>query len=280
MPRRLLLVAIGAAATAGLIAAAAATSSPTAAARCLGKRATTVGTARANNLNGTANADVIAGLGGADYLDGRGGNDLLCGGAGDDVINGGPGVDRIDGGRGFDVCRGGEHLVSCEETAPALPLHGKIRPGRYTPDLFKPRIAFTLGGIWYADEQASGHVDVEYSSTTGPDLDFDSLAAGNPVQAVVSAITAEAGLNPTTPAPVKIGTAAGYEFEVSIPVTGHPIFVPDTASYEFDPGDHGRIFVVSASGRTVVVISGTTADQYASGSVTIDTVLATVKWER
>ena len=178
------------------------------------------------------------------------------------------------------MCRGGEHLVSCEETAPALLLSGRIPPGRYTPDFFEPRFAFTIGAGWMADEQTGQHVDVEYSSDPlVPDLDFDSLSAREPLSAVVSAITAETRLNPTTPTPATIGTASGYEFDVSVPTTGGPVFVPDTAQYDFDPGDHGRIFVVSVSGRTVVVISGTTAGDYSTGSGEIDGVLATVKWE-
>jgi len=138
----------------------------------------------------------------------------------------------------------------------------------------------TLGADWFADEQTLLHVDVEYSSApTAPDLDVDSSHAGIPTKEVVAAITAETGLNPTTPASVTIGTASGYEFDVSVPDTGQRVYVPDTVQYEFDPGDHGRIFVVSASGKTVVIISGTTSQNFSTGSAEIDTVLATVKWD-
>ena len=257
----------------------AAASSPTGATRCFGKRVTKVGTAKANILRGTKRADVIAGLGGPDKLTGGAGTDRLCGDAGDDVIDGGPGTDRIDGGPGFDVCRHGEQLVSCEETAPALPLHGQIEPGRYTPDLFKPRIAFTLSGVWFADEQTPAHVDVQYSTANGPDLDVDSSASHSSVSSVVSDITAVPGLNATTPLATTIGTAAGYEFEVSVAADSPLIVVPDTISYDFGPGDHGRIWVVSASGRTVIVIQGTSSADFAVGKTAIDMVLATVKWE-
>jgi RTX calcium-binding nonapeptide repeat (4 copies) len=67
-------------------------------ARCAGRRATIVGTARGELIRGTAGRDVIAGLGGSDELRGLAGNDLLCGGRGDD---------RLIGGRGRDVLRGG-----------------------------------------------------------------------------------------------------------------------------------------------------------------------------
>ena len=75
-------------------------------ARCQGKRATIVGTARRNMITGTRRGDVIAALGGDDLVRGRGGNDLICLGAGNDRGLGGPGRDRIDGGRGRDTLIG------------------------------------------------------------------------------------------------------------------------------------------------------------------------------
>jgi hypothetical protein len=60
---------------------------------CLGKRATIVGTPRADRIRGTAHADVIAGLGGDDRIYGLAGNDMICGGAGADIMAGG---DRTD----------------------------------------------------------------------------------------------------------------------------------------------------------------------------------------
>jgi Ca2+-binding RTX toxin-like protein len=77
-----------------------------AAQRCLGKKATIVGTAKADKIKGTAGADVIAGLNGNDVISGLGGNDLICGGDGKDKINGGAGDDRISGGDGNDTISG------------------------------------------------------------------------------------------------------------------------------------------------------------------------------
>lgn len=64
-------------------------------ARCLGHRATIVGTRHADVLVGTPHRDVIAGLGGSDRIRGKGGNDLICGGGGKDKLSGGPGRDRV-----------------------------------------------------------------------------------------------------------------------------------------------------------------------------------------
>jgi Ca2+-binding RTX toxin-like protein len=92
--------------------------------RCLGERATIVGTNRSEVIRGTARADVIVGLGGADTIFGRGGNDVICGGGGNDRIVAGAsssrattsgfeallgeaGNDALLGGGGFDVLLGG-----------------------------------------------------------------------------------------------------------------------------------------------------------------------------
>jgi uncharacterized delta-60 repeat protein len=64
-------------------------------ARCFGKRATVVGTARRDVLEGTPHRDVIAALGGDDTVRARGGNDLICGGRGNDNLFGGRGRDRL-----------------------------------------------------------------------------------------------------------------------------------------------------------------------------------------
>lgn len=64
-------------------------------AKCLGHRATIVGTRRSETLVGTPDRDVIAALGGDDTVHGGGGNDLICGGAGRDRLSGGSGRDRI-----------------------------------------------------------------------------------------------------------------------------------------------------------------------------------------
>lgn len=63
--------------------------------RCLGKRATIVGTNAAEKIEGTKGRDVIAAMGGADRVRGRGGNDLICGGKGRDLLFGGGGRDKV-----------------------------------------------------------------------------------------------------------------------------------------------------------------------------------------
>ena len=61
--------------------------------RCLGKRATIVGTREAEKIVGTPGRDVIAALGGRDTVRGLGGDDLICGGQGRDKLFGGAGRD-------------------------------------------------------------------------------------------------------------------------------------------------------------------------------------------
>jgi hypothetical protein len=73
--------------------------------KCLGKKATIVGTKKSNIIKGTKKADVIVGLGGNDRIIGGGGADRICGGVGADDLQGGKGNDRIDGGKGYDNCR-------------------------------------------------------------------------------------------------------------------------------------------------------------------------------
>jgi uncharacterized delta-60 repeat protein len=63
--------------------------------RCMGHKATIVGTRRADELIGTKHRDVIAALGGKDEVRGLGGADLICGGKGKDKLFGGPGRDRF-----------------------------------------------------------------------------------------------------------------------------------------------------------------------------------------
>jgi hypothetical protein len=63
--------------------------------RCLGHKATIVGTNGRDDLTGTPRRDVIAALGGADKVRGLGGADLICGGRGRDQLSGGPGHDLI-----------------------------------------------------------------------------------------------------------------------------------------------------------------------------------------
>jgi uncharacterized delta-60 repeat protein len=70
--------------------------------RCMGHRATIVGTRHGEKLVGTRHRDVIAALAGNDRVLGRGGNDLICGGRGDDRLIGGKGRDLLSGGAGHN----------------------------------------------------------------------------------------------------------------------------------------------------------------------------------
>jgi uncharacterized delta-60 repeat protein len=63
--------------------------------RCMGHKATIVGSRRGETLKGTGHRDVIAALAGNDRVKGRGGNDLICGGPGQDRLDGGPGRNRV-----------------------------------------------------------------------------------------------------------------------------------------------------------------------------------------
>jgi uncharacterized delta-60 repeat protein len=74
-------------------------------ARCLGRRATIVGTRNADRLIGTPRRDVIAALAGNDVVRGSGGNDLICGGRGNDRLIGGSDKDRFLGGTGRNQVR-------------------------------------------------------------------------------------------------------------------------------------------------------------------------------
>ena len=83
----------------------AASARPTA--RCAGRLATIVGTARRDVIRGTGRSDVIAALGGDDVVLGAAGNDLICLGAGNDRAHGGRGADLVRGGPGRDLILGG-----------------------------------------------------------------------------------------------------------------------------------------------------------------------------
>ena len=76
--------------------------------RCAGKKATIVGTNRADKLKGTRRNDVIVALGGNDKIDGGRGNDLICAGNGNDNVKGGAGKDRLYGQNGKDTETGGD----------------------------------------------------------------------------------------------------------------------------------------------------------------------------
>jgi Ca2+-binding RTX toxin-like protein len=78
-----------------------------AAPKCFGKKATIVGTAKADHIKGTAKADVIVGLAGNDVIKGLGGSDRICGGKGSDKLIGGDRVDALVGEAGNDTLSGG-----------------------------------------------------------------------------------------------------------------------------------------------------------------------------
>jgi uncharacterized delta-60 repeat protein len=63
--------------------------------RCMGHKATIVGTAKADEITGTRHRDVIAALGGADKVRALGGPDVICGGKGVDKLLGGAGRDSV-----------------------------------------------------------------------------------------------------------------------------------------------------------------------------------------
>jgi Ca2+-binding RTX toxin-like protein len=75
-------------------------------ARCLGRKATIVGSEGPDVLEGSKGPDVIVGLGGNDSIFAGGGADLVCGGEGKDGILGAGGADRLVGQGGDDTVLG------------------------------------------------------------------------------------------------------------------------------------------------------------------------------
>lgn len=98
----LLAVALAALLATLLLAAPLADAAP----RCLGKKATIVGTPGNDRIVGTKDHDVIFAGGGNDRIDGKGGHDTICGGPGDDTIVGNRGSDILHGGAGDDKILG------------------------------------------------------------------------------------------------------------------------------------------------------------------------------
>ena len=99
---RFITIALTSTVLVGAFLAAAADRRQRAAPKCFGKKATIVGTNKADVLKGTAKADVIVGLGGNDTIKALGGKDRICGGSGNDKLYGGPGYDLIWGDVGND----------------------------------------------------------------------------------------------------------------------------------------------------------------------------------
>ncbi len=81
---------------------------------CGGRKATIIGSKRADTLKGTKRREVIVGRGGRDVLIGVGGNDLICGGGGSDKLLGGKGDDALFGGGGDDKLLGGPGVDRCD----------------------------------------------------------------------------------------------------------------------------------------------------------------------
>ena len=75
--------------------------------RCLGRKATIVGSPHADTLEGTNGPDVIYAGEGDDVIEGLEGADRVCAGTGDDFVAVGPGNDLVDGGLGADDIDGG-----------------------------------------------------------------------------------------------------------------------------------------------------------------------------
>jgi Ca2+-binding RTX toxin-like protein len=109
---------------------------------CLGKRATLVGSARADDLLGTAGDDVIVGKAGDDTIDGRGGNDRICGNKGVDTLIGGPGADRLAGGKGGDDYEGGDGVDTASFEDSGSGIAADLETGAATGEGFD-----TLAGI-------------------------------------------------------------------------------------------------------------------------------------
>jgi hypothetical protein len=245
---------------------------------CLGKRATIVGTAGANNLRGTKAANVIAAQAGSDSVDGLGGNDLICGAAGRDTLIGGAGADRLDGGPGFDVCRAGETLKGCEETRPNAG-RGPLKSGGYTTDLFKPRYSFRVGPGWQLRHHEPTAISIHQRLDPGGlILELDSFGGNRSVAERVAQFSSIAGTQVTGPVAASVGGATGQRLDLLVTASDLVVVPGLTARYELEPDDRMRVYVVNVKGVAVaVMIEAPTAD-FASFAVDAEAVVATYKW--
>lgn len=75
--------------------------------RCLGAKATKVGTSGDDVIRGTRRADVIVAGAGDDVIHGLKGNDRICAGEGNDTVYAGKGRNRVSGQKGDDLVLGG-----------------------------------------------------------------------------------------------------------------------------------------------------------------------------
>ena len=245
---------------------------------CLGKRATIVGTAGANNLRGTRRADVIAALGGNDLVDGLGANDLVCGGAGRDTLIGGAGSDRVDGGPAFDVCRAGETLRACEETRPNAG-RGPLKSGDYTTDVFRPRYSFRVGQSWQVRHHEPTAISIHQRLDPGGlILEVDSFGGNRSVAARIAQFSSIAGTQVAGPVAASVGGAAGQRVDLLVTASDIVVIPGLTARYELEPDDRLRVYVVNVNGVSVAVMIEAPSADFASFAVVAEAVVATYKW--
>jgi hypothetical protein len=139
--------------------------------RCSGKRATVVGTEKADILRGTSHTDVFVGRGGGDRIVGGGGADVICGGGGNDKLFGRQGDDLLDGGPGTDSCVQGQGTGlkrSCE--GPSYPLTASIS-GDGTGTISSSPEGISCG-VQCVHEYQEGE-DVTLSAAPAPGTSFD-----------------------------------------------------------------------------------------------------------
>lgn len=246
---------------------------------CLGKRATIVGTARANVIRGTRRNDVIVGLGGNDTINGLAGNDLICGGGGADRLEGGAGSDGLDGGAGADVCRTGERVSKCEETRPEVRV-GALTPGQYVTDVFRPRFGFAVGGGWsvpFAPQPAQVLLS-KRREPGGLSLTFDSASRTQSVAATMARLAAIDGVGTGAVSSATVGGAAGQRLDLVV-TSGDQVLVPGLDDrYELEPSDRLRVYAVDVGGLTVTILVEAPAPELAGFAADADEVLASVRW--
>jgi hypothetical protein len=228
---------------------------------CLGKRATIVGTVKANTLLGTKRADVIVGLGGNDTIDGVGG------------------IDRICAGPGFDVCRGGERLQACEETRPNAGRNRPLKGGEYTTDVFRPRYSFRVGEGW----QVRYHDPTTISINRKPDpggriLELDSFGGARSVAARIAQFSSIAGTQVTGPVDATVGGAAGQRVDLLVTASDVVVVPGLTDRYELEPDDRLRAYVVNVKGVAVAIMIEAPSVDFSSFAAEAEAVLESLKW--
>jgi Ca2+-binding RTX toxin-like protein len=242
-------------------------------------RATILGTARADRIKGTRRSDVIFARAGNDVVNGFGGSDLICGGPGADTLRGGAGADRLDGGTGFDACRGGERRRSCEGNR-RVARQGKLAPGEYRADPFRPRLGFRVGPGWSAkfESTAHGFFLAQKDDPGGRFLAFDSLRSGESVSVVLARMRGVQGLRAEAAVAAAVGGRRGQRFDAL--VTGsETVLVPALSErYELEPNDRVRFYAIDVDGKAVTLILEAPAPLWSSFLRAAEQVLATVRW--